>query len=147
IIEAMIFMSKDPIEAERIHDLLSGLNIQVSLSQVRKTLKSLFKLWEDTGRVLGRGLTLKKLASGYIFSTAEGQAQVAKAMALARPVELSKAQAEVLSIIAYRQPITRVDVDEIRGVDSSFAIKRLMQLKLVKILGKSEGLGRPLLYG
>lgn len=62
-------------------------------------------------------------------------------------MQLTKAQIEVLSIVAYRQPLTRVDIDEIRGVDSSFAVKKLMQLKLLKILGKSEGLGRPLLYG
>ena len=66
---------------------------------------------------------------------------------LEKPIELSKAQVEVLAIVAYRQPITRVDIDDIRGVDSSFALKKLMQLKLLKILGKSEGLGRPILYG
>ncbi len=79
--------------------------------------------------------------------SAPEQSVVVKNIAVTKPLELSKAQMEVLSIVAYRQPITRLEIDEIRGVDSSFAVKRLMQIKLIKILGKSEGLGRPLLYG
>ncbi|MCA9507090.1 MAG: SMC-Scp complex subunit ScpB, partial [Myxococcales bacterium] len=95
----------------------------------------------------GRGLVLKDMAGGLVFATAPEHALVVKKIVAQKPLQLSKAQVEVLSIVAYRQPLTRVDIDEIRGVDSSFALKKLMQLKLLKILGKSEGLGRPLLYG
>lgn len=146
-IEAMIFMSKEPISLQDIGELLSALEISIGHGLLKKTLAQLLLKWEAPHRELGRGLMLKKIAGGYLFSTAIEQASVVKTMTAAKPLELSKAQIEVLSIIAYRQPITRVDVDDIRGVDSSFAIKRLMQLKLLKILGKSEGLGRPLLYG
>jgi segregation and condensation protein B len=146
-IEAAIFMSKEPVSSEQISELLAALEVVVGSGVVRKALNSLLAKWDDKARPFGRGLMLKKVAGGYLFCTALEQAQVVKTMIAAKPLELSKAQIEVLSIIAYRQPITRVDVDEIRGVDSSFAIKRLMQLKLLKILGKSEGLGRPLLYG
>lgn len=146
-VEAMIFMGKDPLMPEQIHELLVGLEMNISMAELRKVLANLMEYWAKQDRAHGRGLMLKKVAGGYMFCTALEQACVVKAMKAQKPIELSKAQIEVLSIIAYRQPITRVDVDEIRGVDSSFAIKRLMQLKLLKILGKSEGLGRPLLYG
>lgn len=146
-IETMIFMSKDPISPEQIHEWFVALEIPVLTSRIKHALNSLLSVWEDKGRILGRGLMLRKVAGGYLFCTAVEQAPVVKIMAAKKPIELSKAQIEVLSIVAYRQPLTRVDVDEIRGVDSSFALKRLMQLKLLKILGKSEGLGRPLLYG
>ena len=64
-----------------------------------------------------------------------------------RPVRLSRAQLETLAIIAYRQPITRPEVDEIRGVDSSATLRLLMDRSLIRILGKKEDVGRPMLYG
>lgn len=146
-IEVMIFMSKDPVTIEQMVEVMLGQQIKVTPAVIKKVLQTLLLKWEDKDRILGRGITLKKAAGGYLFCTAPEHSHVAKAISKAKPLELSKAQIEVLSIIAYRQPITRVDVDDIRGVDSSAAIKRLMQLKLLKILGKSEGLGRPLLYG
>lgn len=146
-IEAIIFVSKEPISTERILEALLSCEINVDTRKVNRLLGKLLERWADETRGHGRGLTLKKLGGGFSFVSATEQALVVKQIFMAKPVELSKSQMEVLSIIAYRQPITRVDVDEVRGVDSSFAIKRLMQLKLLKILGKSEGLGRPLLYG
>ncbi len=146
-LEALIFASREPLTAERIVEILHGANYEVDLRVVKKSLKELLSLWQDSERTIGRGLVLQEIAHGYVFMTAQEQAPVVKKIAIEKPLELSKAQMEVLAIVAYRQPVTRVDIDEIRGVDSSFAIKRLMQVKLIKILGKSEGLGRPLLYG
>ncbi len=64
-----------------------------------------------------------------------------------RPVKLSRAQLETLAIIAYRQPITRPEVDEIRGVDSGGTVKALLDRGLIRVLGKKEEPGRPMLYG
>lgn len=147
MLEALIFVSKEPLTTERMVETLEAAEINVNLSEVKKALSSLMAMWEDPARTHGRGLVLQKIAGGYVFASAKAHAGVVKKIVITKPLELTKAQMEVLSIVAYRQPITRVDIDEIRGVDSSFAIKRLMQLKLLKILGKSEGLGRPLLYG
>lgn len=146
-IEALIFVSKEPIGSDKIAEALLSCDIEATARQVSRLLAKLLEKWADEKREHGRGITLKKIAGGYAFVSALEQAHVVKQLSNIKPVELSKSQMEVLSIIAYRQPITRVDVDEVRGVDSSFAIKRLMQLKMLKILGKSEGLGRPLLYG
>lgn len=146
-IEALIFASKDPITSEQIVEALKACDIEIDTRKVNQIISKLLEKWGNPQKDYGRGLSLKRLGGGFAFTSSTEQATVVKQIFVAKPLELSKSQMEVLSIIAYRQPITRVDVDEVRGVDSSFAIKRLMQLKLLKILGKSEGLGRPLLYG
>lgn len=147
IIEALIFVSKEPLNIEKIVEILNLSDISARNKDVKNALKLLESLWNAPDRVLGRGLTLQKINNGYAFASAAEHSGVIKKIIQAKPIELSKAQTEVLAIVAYRQPLTRVDIDDIRGVDSSFALKKLMQLKLLKILGKSEGLGRPLLYG
>lgn len=146
-LEALIFVSKDPVSCERMMEILEASGIEVGIVEIKQALKSLMTAWANPERAYGRGLVLQQIAQGYAFLSAAPYASVVKKIAIEKPIEITKAQIEVLSIVAYRQPITRVDIDDIRGVDSSFAIKRLLQLNLLKILGKSEGLGRPLLYG
>lgn len=146
-LEALIFVSAEPLSLTRMLEILHAANCEVTMHNIKNALKSLMAAWQNPERSVGRGFCLQEIAEGYAFVSAPEQAVVVKNIATVKPLEISKAQMEVLSIVAYRQPITRVDIDEIRGVDSSFAIKRLMQIKLIKILGKSEGLGRPLLYG
>lgn len=147
ILEALIFMAKEPVTVEKMLEALQAADIDVSTRDINRALKSLLEKWQAVDRKLARGLLIKQLAGGYVMISAPEHGDVLKKMVLQKPLQLTKAQIEVLSIVAYRQPLTRVDIDEIRGVDSSFALKKLMQLKLLKILGKSEGLGRPLLYG
>lgn len=147
IIEALILVSPEPITFEKIGEALERASIQVAPGEVRKALNTLKTKWNDEKREVGRGLVLKQVAGGFIFASAPEYAEIVKKVVEEKPIQLTKAQVEVLAIVAYRQPITRVDIDEIRGVDGSFALKKLMQLKLLKILGKSEGLGRPILYG
>lgn len=147
MLEALIFVSNEPLTIERMVDMLLLSDISCDSRSVRSTLNSLMTKWGAEDRVIGRGMTLEKVSGGYVFVTAIRQASLVRVGLQKKPMELTKSQMEVLSIVAYRQPITRVDIDDIRGVDSSTALKRLMQLKLLKILGKSEGLGRPLLYG
>lgn len=146
-LEALIFVSSEPLTVVRMVEILHAANCEVDIRDIKYALKNLMTQWQNPERSVGRGILLQEIAHGYTFVSAPEQATVVKNIAVTKPLELSKAQMEVLSIVAYRQPVTRVDIDEIRGVDSSFAIKRLMQIKLIKILGKSEGLGRPLLYG
>lgn len=147
ILESLIFVSREPLTVEKMVETLQAAEINAQSREVRAALKSLEAKWQDPERGVGRGISLKNLAHGWVFATSSDNASVVKKIIAEKPFQLSKAQVEVLSIVAYRQPLTRVDIDEIRGVDSSFALKKLMQLKLLKILGKSEGLGRPLLYG
>lgn len=147
IIEALIFSSPEPLTVEKIHDVLVNFYMDIKKHDVKESIEKLLEEWSSKERNLGKGMTLKKIAGGYLFVTDEAYSHIVQKMIGQKPIKITKAQIEVLAIIAYRQPIIRVDIDEIRGVDSSFAIKRLIELNLVKILGKSEGLGRPLLYG
>jgi segregation and condensation protein B len=148
MLEALIFMGKDPMTPDQMVQAINAIGEEeVSASDIKRALKSLKIKWDGLREGGGFGIILNRIAGGYLFSTAPEHASLVKKVYSLKPLELTKAQIEVLSIVAYRQPITRIDVDEIRGVDSSFALKRLMQLNLLKILGKSEGLGRPLLYG
>jgi segregation and condensation protein B len=148
MLEALIFASKEPLSIEKMLEALHSSDlIELKNKDIKDALKILEERWQNPERLCGRGLVLRKLAGGYAFLSAPEHAFAVKKIIQAKPIELSKAQTEILAIVAYRQPLTRVDIDDIRGVDSSFALKKLMQLKLLKILGKSEGLGRPLLYG
>ena len=90
---------------------------------------------------------LQEVAGGYCCRSNPEFAAYVKTHLAQRPVRLSRAQLETLSIIAYRQPITRPEVDDIRGVDSGPVLKGLLERDLIKILGKKDEPGRPMLYG
>ena len=87
------------------------------------------------------------MAGGWQFRTDPRNAPWVGRLLAQKPVRLTRAQLEVLAIVAYRQPITRPEIDEIRGVDSGGTLKGLLDRSLLRILGKKEEPGRPMLYG
>jgi segregation and condensation protein B len=95
----------------------------------------------------GRGIELIEVAGGFQFRSAPGSAPFVRDLVAQRPARLTRAQLETLALIAYRQPITRPEIDDVRGVDSGSAIKVLLDRDLLKILGRKDEAGRPLLYG
>jgi segregation and condensation protein B len=90
---------------------------------------------------------LEEVAGGWLFRTSAQYAPFVRDLTNERPVRLTRAQVETLAIAAYRQPITRPEIDDIRGVDSGATLKLLLERDLVRILGKKDEPGRPLLYG
>ncbi len=98
-------------------------------------------------RDAGRGMELHQVAGGWQLRTAPENALWVQRLLQQKPTRLARAQLEVLAIVAYRQPITRPEIDDVRGVDSGGALKTLLERRLVRILGKKEEPGRPLLYG
>lgn len=94
-----------------------------------------------------RGFELVKVAHAYQFRTKTSVGPYVRAMSKVAPTRLSQAALETLSIIAYRQPITRVEIDQVRGVDSGGVVKSLSDRELIRIVGKKDEPGRPLLYG
>ncbi|MSP59600.1 MAG: SMC-Scp complex subunit ScpB [Myxococcales bacterium] len=94
-----------------------------------------------------RGIHLHEVAGGWQLRTNPQNAPWVQKLLTAKPVRMTRAQLETLAIVGYRQPITRPEVDEIRGVDSGGTLKTLLDRTLVRILGKKEEAGRPLLYG
>jgi len=94
------------------------------------------------------GVELKEIAQGWQFLTRPEYAEaIDRAQFALRPRRLSPAALETLAIIAYRQPVGRLEVDEIRGVDSGAVIDKLVERGLIEVVSRGEGLGRPLLYG
>jgi segregation and condensation protein B len=137
ILEALIFASDRPLPLARLRHL-SGIRdaalVEASLTRLAE-------------RYVGRGIVLAQVSGGYQFRTAPSCADYVQELIAGKPVRLSRAQLETLAIIAYRQPITRPEIDDIRGVDSSGTLRVLLERELVRVLGKREEVGRPMLYG
>jgi segregation and condensation protein B len=136
LVEALIFASDHPITPK---ELARAATAQTK--EVKEVLEQL-KLDYD-----GRGIQLEEVAGGWIFRTNPVFAPFVRDLTGQKPVKLTRAQIETLAILAYRQPITRPEIDEIRGVDSGPVLKLLLERDLVRILGKKDEPGRPLLYG
>ncbi|MBA3500940.1 MAG: SMC-Scp complex subunit ScpB, partial [Deltaproteobacteria bacterium] len=137
LVEALVFASDKPMTLVRLRQL-------TRVSDVRRLEQSLAELAEDYKE---RGIVLQQVSGGFQFRTRTQFSTWVQQLIAGRPVRLSRAQLETLAIIAYRQPITRPEIDEIRGVDSSATLKLLLDRALIRILGKKEEVGRPMLYG
>ena len=135
-IEAMLFVSEKPIT---LKELSKGLQLDK-----KRTLELLGELRSDYEN---RGIRIDEVADGYAFRTHPSVAEYVRNFMEQRPVKLSRAQLETLSIVAYRQPITRPEVNDIRGVNCGPVLKGLLERDLVRILGKKDEPGRPMLYG
>ena len=137
IVESLLFASDKPLTVVQLRHLTGERNLQALQAAVDA-------LVED---YQGRGVVLGELAGGYQFRTHPTSAEYVQRLIAGRPVRLSRAQLETLAIIAYRQPVTRPEIDEIRGVDCGGTLKLLLDRSLIRVLGKKEEPGRPLLYG
>ena len=94
-----------------------------------------------------RGIILAEVGGGWQFRTRPENAAIIRGFYQPKPTKLSKPSLETMAIVAYRQPITRVEIDLIRGVDSGGVLKTLLEKNLVRIVGKKEEPGKPMLYG
>jgi segregation and condensation protein B len=137
LVEALIFASDRPLTVQRLRQL-------TRVGEVRRLEQALAELADDYRE---RGLILQQVSGGYQFRTRTQFSPWVQQLIAGRPVRLSRAQLETLAIIAYRQPITRPEIDDIRGVDSSATLKLLIDRMLIRVLGKREEVGRPILYG
>ena len=143
-IEALVFASPKPIKSQDIRDLVSDDENEVSLKDVESTLQNLQKLYEERAG----GFTLNyEVGIGYQFQTVPASSYLMERMFSSRPRPLSRAALETLSIIAYRQPSTRAEIEYIRGVDAGSIIKNLMDRGLLECVGRKEDSGRPMLFG
>lgn len=136
ILESLVFVSDKPVQPKRLAKLT-----RAQVEDVERLLKDLVEEYR------GRGVQLAEVGTGYQFRTAAANAPFVRDMVAQRPVRLSRAQLETLAIAAYRQPLTRPELEEIRGVDSGSALKVLLDRGLVRLLGRKDEPGRPLLYG
>lgn len=140
LLEAALFASPRPIPT----DELAALEPEASPAAVQSALDELREHYD----VDGHGVALVDMGGGWqILTRPEYTEAIERAQMAARPQRLSAAALETLAIIAYRQPIGRAEVAEIRGVDVGAVIKSLHERGLIDVVGRAEGLGRPLLYG
>ena len=136
-LESVLFAADRPLTLRQLADLLGETDV-IQLRSLIMQIESDFQT---------RGMQLHSVAGGYQFRTHPDSAFWVQKLLQQKPVRLSRPQLETLAICAYRQPITRPEIDEIRGVDSGGTLKTLLERQLVRILGKKEEPGRPLLYG
>lgn len=140
LIEAALFAANRPITVEE----LQTLEPEAALADVRTALEELREHYDFDGHAV----EVVELAGGYqiltrrAFSEAIERAQIA-----VRTPKLTAAGMETLAVIAYRQPVGRADIEEIRGVSAGGVLRSLQERGLIEVVGRSEGLGRPLLYG
>jgi segregation and condensation protein B len=141
ILESVIFASHAPVTLLNLKNLFTGTNVdQERLSQIITSLQTDYAGGE-------RGVELAEVAGGYQLRTKLENAPWLKRMIKGRIFKLSGPALEVLSIVAYKQPVIKSEVDQIRGVESSHLIRALMEKHLVRFAGKSELPGKPMLYG
>ena len=140
ILEALLFVTAEPIPVTRFLALLGAVTKQ----EVDQALASLSHDYEQEGR----GLQLAEVAGGYrIVTKAEFAPWLKRLEKVKAPSKLSRSALESLAIIAYKQPIVRAEVEQIRGVETSGVIRTLLERKLVRIVGRKEEPGRPIMYG
>lgn len=142
LLEAALFASAHPITVD---DLVNLANDKESGEEAVTAALNELKEHYDSAE---HGIDLMEVAGGWqILTRAEYTEAIERAQLAARPQRLSAAALETLAIIAYRQPIGRAEIEEIRGVGAGSILKSLHERELIEVTGRAEGLGRPLLYG
>ena len=139
IVESLLFASDKPLSAREIHGSLSD----VKLAEIKSVLEVLKQEYEE----MGRSFILKDIANGYQFRSHSEYGPYILKMLQTSPSRLSRAALETLSIIAYKQPILRQEIERYRGVDVGGILRMLGEKDLVKIMGREDLPGRPLIYG
>ena len=140
IVEATLFASQTPLTPREIARADESLDVGV----VRTALDGLRERYDGDGRAF----QVYQLGDGYqILTRPEFAPYLERFDSVPRPPSLSRAALETLAIIAYRQPLGRIELEEIRGVASASVLRTLQDWELIAVVGRGEGLGRPLLYG
>jgi segregation and condensation protein B len=139
ILEALLFVSDAPLLLERIEAVLDGY----SKAEVSRLLADL----QDKYRQPERGIILSEVAGGYRLTTKPEAASWIQRLRGSKPARLSRAALETLALIAYKQPITKPEIEAVRGVMVDGVLKTLVERDLVRILGRKPEVGRPILYG
>jgi len=138
IIESVLFAAGAPVPLRKLMEILSG----PSAATIKRVMQQLAQAYEDARR----GMRIVQVAGGYQFRTAPETAEWVRALVRERPIRLGRAALETLAIVAYRQPATRADIEAVRGVDADSALSTLLAKRLIRIAGRKEAVGRPLMY-
>ena len=140
IIEGLLFVADEPLTLEK---LAQAFEEEMPLERLARVVDELINEYEE----MGRAFVLKPVAGGFQFRTRPEVSSYALRLKKKSPARLSRAALETLAIVAYRQPVLRVEVEKIRGVDAGGMIKLLLEKELIRMVGRKELPGRPILYG
>ena len=139
IVESLLFAAGEPLTVARIEKIVTGY-------ERRDIMRVLGALAEEYDRDT-RGFRLAQVAGGWQLRTPRENSEFVRELRAERPVRLTRAALETLAIIAYRQPVTRPEIEAIRGVDVDAVLATLLERRLIRVLGRKDVIGRPLLYG
>ena len=139
VVEMLLFISDVPLTVERLRDILGD----AERNEIVQILSDLKREYDERGG----GFQVGEAAGGFQFRTRPDLGHWIRKFRGIRPSMLSPAAMETLAVVAYRQPVVKADIDRIRGVDVSGALKGLLEKKLVKMVGRKDVPGKPIMYG
>ncbi len=139
IVEGLLFAGSEPLGVDALAEVIQSVD--------RKTVQSVLDELEREFQARSGGFFLARIGGGYQFRTSPKVAPWILEMKKSKPARLSRAALETLSIVAYNQPVTRSEIEQIRGVESAATMKSLVERELLEIVGRKEIPGRPILYG
>ena len=139
VIEALVFVSETPVGLDSIREVL----VDIPRMDLQRILSEMIEEYKTSPR----GFSLVEVSGGYQFRTRMEHAEWVKKLKKIKPFALSQPSLETLAIVAYKQPVLRTEIEKIRGVDSGGVLRTLLEKKLIKILGKKDVPGKPLVYG
>ena len=145
VIEALIFASNEPLSASKIRKVIidNEQNIEITEETVDEFIQLLNQRYEESGC----SFRIERIGGGYTFLTQKKYHYWLSVFQHENAYrKLSQSATETLSIVAYRQPITKPEVDQIRGVDSGYILRQLMEKALIEVAGRGDGPGKPLVY-
>jgi len=147
IIEALVFSSDEPISENDIIRVIKGIDgeeIEINVNDIQNSIEELNSKYEANNH----SFKIVKIANGYLFATTQENAKYVGYLSSEKTKRrLSQAALETLAIIAYKQPVTKPELEQIRGVNSDYILGTLLEKNLITITGRAESIGRPLLYG
>lgn len=139
ILEALLFVAEEPLPLPKLQEILADAD----MAETEASLRDLALRMETDGR----GLMVQEVAGGFRLATRPEVHSWVQQLQQVKPTRLSRAALETLAIIAYRQPITRAEVEAIRGVAVDGVLRTLLERELVRMMGRKADAGRPMLYG
>lgn len=139
VLESLLFVAEEPITLRRLEEIFDGIDRK----EIALFLEELKADYENSAR----GIRLAEIAGGYQLRTASENADWVKKLYQLKPQRMSRATLETLAIVAYRQPVTRSEIEKIRGVDVGAVLATLLDRRLVRVVARKDVPGKPFLYG
>jgi segregation and condensation protein B len=147
IVESLLFVSTEPLTLDQLANVL-GLPLFGEQFRDEQRIVSALQSLQEEYQEVGRGIQVVEVGGGYQMTTrSENAPWIKQLQTVKTAAKLSRPGLETLAIVGYRQPVTTPEIEAIRGVDCSGVLKTLLERRLIKIVGRKEAVGKPMLYG